>query len=622
MRWTTLATRPPGDAGTADTDPPQVGRRALRPAWQGLLAFVIYLGVFILAFGQALIVRLNVPAVGQTTVDPNFYIWAWRWWPYALIHADNPLHSQLIGAPGGYNLAWATASPPVALLMWPVTAAFGAVASFNVTLLLAPPAAAWAAFVLARRMTGRFWAALPAGVIFGFNVYMLQHSASGQPNLTVTLLLPLVAYLMVLWWQGTLGRAGYVTWMALAIALEFYTFIEAFAELALLGAIGLGLGFAVAGRELRGRVARLALLTAAAFAGAMVLAAPYLIYALDSRPDSLTRQEARFSLDWASLVLPRKDRLLDMTWWTPAAGHTLDNAAYLGVPLLLVLLGLTVFCWRSRLVRLLAIGFVIVIALASGPHLIVDGRQLFALPWGFIWSLPFFESAEPVRLIDFAYLLLSLAFALWIAELSIGRLARAARWALAAVALAAVLADLPTFASVVAVPAPTHWKQAIPALKITNDVPAFFADGTYKKYVQAGDTVVIVSHRGNAGMLFQAYTGFYFKIAGGFINASLSRVDALPDPVGLLSHPDKERDASFEAYVRSARISAIIVERAWSERWMYVFGKDLGMKSHTVGGVTIYSTATMKPVGLPPRTRRRGQGPRGPAGRSRCPRGR
>jgi hypothetical protein len=29
---------------------------------------------------------------------------------------------------------------------------------------------------------------------------------------------------------------------------------------------------------------------------------------------------------------------------------------------------------------------------------------------------------------------------------------------------------------------------------------------------------------------------------------------------------------------------------------MFIFGK-LGMKSHTVGGVTIYSTATMKKIG-------------------------
>ena len=118
--------------------------------------------------------------------------------------------------------------------MAPVTAAFGPVLSFNLTLLLAPPASAWATFVAARRLTGKFWAALPAGVVYGFNVYTLDHEVSGQPNLTVNLLLPLMVYLVVLWWDGTLGRTGYVIWMMIAFALEFYTFIEYFAEMSLI----------------------------------------------------------------------------------------------------------------------------------------------------------------------------------------------------------------------------------------------------------------------------------------------------------------------------------------------------------------------------------------------------
>jgi hypothetical protein len=594
VRWETLATRAAGGTDGPDTRAAPAAR-VLRPGLQGLAVFVIYLGVFILAFGQALVVRLNVPAVGQSTVDPNFYIWAWRWWPYALSHFGNPLYSHLIGAPGGYNLAWATTSPPLGLLMWPVTAAFGAVVSFNVTLLLAPPAAAWAAFVLARRVTGKFWAALPAGAIFGFNVYMLSHSLSGQPNLTATLLLPLIAYLMLLWWQDALGRTGYLAWMTVALTLEFYTFIEAFAEVTVLGVIGFVIGFAVARRELRAKVTRLAGLTGAAFAGALVLAAPYLIYALRNQPASLTRQQEQFSLDLASLVLPRKDRLLGMSWWAASSGHVRDYTAYLGVPLLLVLLGLTIFCWHSRLVRLMAIGFAVIIALAAGPNLIVDSRKHFALPWDFIWHLPFFKSAEPIRFIDLGYLVLSLAFALWVTSLTAGWLARAARWALAAVALAAMFADLPTFASVVAVPPPEHWKQALPSLKMTNDIPAFFTGGTYKKYVKPAETVVVVSHRGNAGMLFQAHTGFYFKIAGGFINASLSNVDALPEPVGQLSYPSKEREQDFLAYIRSSGTGAIIVERAWSEKWMYIFGK-LGMKATTIGGVTIYSASHINPA--------------------------
>src|SRR3984957_1567539 len=484
------------------------GRRMPGPALQGLIALVIYLVVFILACGQALVAHLNQPAVGQVEVDPNFYVWAWRWWAYAVTHGLNPLYSYQIGAPAGSSLAWATTSPSVALLVSPITLAFGPAASFNLTLLLAPPASAWATFVAARRLTGRFWAALPAGVVYGFNVYTLDHEVSGQPNLTVTLLLPLMVYLVLRWWDGTLRRTGYVVWMMIAIALQFYTFIEYFAEMSLMWVAALALGFGLAGRELRPRVARLTRHTAIAYLGAMVLAAPYLIYALGNYPNALTRPQAFFSLDLSGLVLPRHDRLLGMNWWSAAAGHDMSATTYLGIPLLLILVLLAVFCWRRRVIRFLVIGFVIIVLLAAGPNLIIDGQSPFWLPWGAMWNWPFLRSAEPIRLIVFGYLALAMALALWLAAVGRSRLARAGRWALAVVAVAAIFADLPTFAEVVVPPPPKHWTPAIASLQPTNALPAFFSDGLYRRYLTQGEIVVVVSHRGNAGMLFQAQTGF------------------------------------------------------------------------------------------------------------------
>ena len=564
------------------------------PALQGLIALVIYLVVFILAFGQALVTHLNVPAVGQVEVDPNFYIWAWRWWTYAVSHGLNPLYSYQIGAPGGYSLAWATTSPSVALLVAPLTAAFGPVVSFNLTLLLAPPASAWATFVAARRLTGRFWAALPAGVVFGFNVYTLDHEVSGQPNLTVTLLLPLTVYLVLLWWDGTLGRTGYVIWMMIAIALQFYAFVEYFAEMTLMLVAGLALGFGIAGRELRPRVARLARHTGIAYLGAIALAAPYLIYALGNVPSALTRPEPFFSLDVSALVLPRHDRLLGMTWWAAAAAHDMSATAYVGIPLLLILAALAVFCWSRRVIRFLVIGFVIVVLLAAGPNLIIDGQSPFWLPWGGMWGWPFLRSAEPTRLILFGYLALALALALWLAAVDRNWLARAGRWVIAVIAVAAIFADLPTFAEVVVPPPPKHWTPAIPSLQPANALPAFFSDGLYRRYLTPGEIVVIVSQRGNAGMLFQAEAGFYFRIDGGFINASLSRVDALPPPVAAVSVLTPANKLGFESYIQESGVGAIIVERAWSEEWMYNFGQ-FGLKATTVGGVTIYDTKSVTP---------------------------
>ena len=165
---------------------------------------------------------------------------------------------------------------------------------------------------------------------------------------------------------------------------------------------------------------------------------------------------------------------------------------------------------------------------------------------------------------------------------------------LAVAALTAVFADLPAFASVVVPPdPPQHWEKANPQLKITNDIPVFFTAGTYKKYVKPGENVVILSHRGNAGMLFQAYTDFYFRIGGGFINDSLSRNDALPQEVGALSQPTGQRIQDFKNYVRKAGVGALIVENAWGEKWMYIFAA-LGLKSTDTGGVTIFQVNPAK----------------------------
>jgi len=581
--------RPEPDAAVPPP-PPATEARAPGPALQGLLALGIYLAVFIVGFGLALVGGLGQPKVGQGYVDPNLFIWFWRWWPYALTHGINPLYSHEIGAPAGYNLAaWTTSTPSVALLVWPVTAAFGPIASFNLTLLLAPPTAAWAAFVAARRLTGRFWPALLAGAVYGFNIYELAHDVSGQPNVSVTLLFPLLVYLVVLWWDGTLGRTGFVIWLAVALALEFYTFTEGFLDETLLILVALVAGFAVAGPVARRTVARLAGLVAIAYAGAVALASPYLLDELLNMPRGLNRNSPQYSLHLLGLVLPRQDRL----WGLPslAAMSSRNPAAvYVGIPMLVLLLAFAVVTWSSRLTRLLVVTFAAAIVFSVGPVLVIGGRHAFTLPWSRLWNLPIARSVEANRFILFCYLVLALVLALWLAAPVRNRLLLAARWGLAALALAAIFANLPTFAEVVGPPVRAH-TPAVPSLQATNALPAFITDGLYRRYLKPGETVVVLSHRGNAGMLFQADTDFYFRNAGGFINASLNGGNALPLPVAQLSDPSPARERAFSRFVHQAGVGAIIVERAWSEKWMYIFG-DLGLRGTTVGGVTIYDTGS------------------------------
>ncbi|HEY0934125.1 MAG TPA: hypothetical protein VGD91_10315, partial [Trebonia sp.] len=513
---------------------------------------------------------------------------AMRWWPYALTHGINPLFSAQIGAPGGYNLAWATTTPSVDLLFWPVTALSGVVTSFNLMILLLPPASALAAFVVARRLTGRFWAALFSGAVYGFTPFELVHEWQGEPNLTLTALLPVLVYLVVLWWDGTLKWAGFVIWSALVMALEFYTFDEAFVDMTMMWAGALLIGLAVAGPGARRKVVRLAGLSAAAYAGALLLAAPYLVEALHQYPASFTRQQPGFSLHLARLILPWPDKLFGLTPLIHYSGRLgragLDD--YVGIPLLLIPFALIAWARSDRLARLLGLALVFVLALAVGPVLVFGKRGLVHLPWGGLWNLPVARSAEPSRLILFAYLVLALALALWLAVPARSRLLRIARWGFGLLAVAVMFADLPTSYAAVN-PIPLGFKPP-PAMRAANQLPPFLTDGLYRHYLRPGESVVVVTFRGNAGLLFQADTGFYFRIAGGFINDSLTpRQDALPAAVGNLSHPDHARIQEFESYLRTSGIGAILVEQAWAEPWMSIFGR-LGLHGTSAGGVTVY----------------------------------
>src|SRR5262249_20743949 len=161
-----------------------------------------------------------------------------------------------------------------------------------------------------RRLTGRFWAALMAGTVYGFSSYEVAETGAGHPNLYVIMLLPLMLYLALLWRDGKLGTRGFVSLTAVAMAAEFYISNETFAGMMVLGAAGLLIGFAVARPAERHTVARLARLVGLACVVAIVLVSPYLVYALRHSPPQFTKVQPAFSLNLEDLVVPRSGILL------------------------------------------------------------------------------------------------------------------------------------------------------------------------------------------------------------------------------------------------------------------------------------------------------------------------
>ena len=538
--------------------------RAACPAVQGLLALAIYFAVYIIGYVGPMLSHLDVPMVAQTSPDPNFYVWSWQWWPYAVSHGLNPLYSTKIGAPSGYDLGWTTPTAAVAVLLCPVTELFGPVVSFNLALVLAAPVSAWAAFLAARQLTGRFWAALAAGVVYGFSWYEVAETQVGHPNVCVIMMLPLMVYLALLWRDGKLRPRSFVALLALAMAVEFYMFDEAFFWMTVLWTALMLIGFVVARPAQRPEVVRLAKLVALAWAAAMVLALPYLVYALRHAPVEFARAQAPHDmLDLQKLVTP----------WP-------------GLVLLVIALALVVFAWASRLTRLLVTGLVLVLALAVGPQWVIGGDTRGPVPWGALWNLPFAISSEPVRFITFANLLFAMIVAVWLGMPVRNRLLLAARWILGLMATVGIIV---TIASQISRGYTIVASHATGTSRPSTALPTFFTSGAYRYYLHRGETVVVVSGRGNAGMLFQAYTNFYMRLSGGFINATFTAPSALPAPVAALQRPTPLIERQFRMYTHHARVRAVIVEDAWAAPWMNIFSR-MGLHSAHVDGVTIYGT--------------------------------
>jgi hypothetical protein len=161
--------------------------------------------------------------------------------------------------------------------------------------------------------------------------------------------------------------------MTLAMALQFYTFNENFAELTAVLAGGLVIGFAVADRVARRKALKLAGLTAIAYVGAIILSAPYLIYSLKHYQRNLQRQDPVYSTPLIRLIVPPADKMFGLTSLMRYSHRLrlIGTENYVGIPLIVILLMLAVFAWRKRITWLLLIGFVFVIALAVGPHVVV-----------------------------------------------------------------------------------------------------------------------------------------------------------------------------------------------------------------------------------------------------------
>lgn len=476
-------------------------------------------------FGRTVVLHPQTTVVGDGGADKTLYLWAFEWWPFALAHGRNPLDVTVDWVPHGFDLGLGTAGGGLALLAAPLTWAAGAVATYNVLALAAPALGATTAFLLAYLVTRRFWPSLVGGWVFGFSSYEQGHLLGHLP-LAFVALVPLVPCLVLWRLRATLSRRAYVALLALVLAGECLIVTQVYFSLILIGAVAM----------LVYRRSALLLESAAGVALSVLLVSPLLVYAAVSHAAAPVRSPFAESADVLGFVVPTR-----RTWLRPpgsgaiAAGFTGTGAelgAYLGVPLLV----LVALALRRRDRRPLGVLLASAALLSLGTRIKVAGTVVGIGPWTVLARLPLVGSALPVRLTLYTSLLAGLLVALALADKN-SRI----RWALAVCGIAATLPNLSL---------PT-WHSPVPQ-------PALFARGA-AVIPRGADVLVLPYGPGGWSMLWQAESGFRFRMVGGHFAVRVTPQEEQWRDVYTGINGGRVTPARFRAFLAAHDVSRIVV---------------------------------------------------------------
>jgi len=561
----------------------QLPDRSRRPLGAAA-AILIYLAAAYIVVGRGLLGNFTGRFVSAGTGhDPSVMIWCLAWFPHAIANHLDPFFSRAVWWPVGINLAWITSIPGAAILAWPVTRAWGPVASFNALSFLALPAAAFAAFLLCRHLTGRNRASIVGGYVFGFSPYFLGH-LQNHLILILAFPIPLAVLLTVRLLEGSLRPRVFAPLMALVLALQIGFSLEMFATITAVGIVALVLGFVIGPEHWRIAVRRVIAPLAASYAIAAVLVAPYWYYLFAfGMPKGSIISPAGVSIDALNFLIPTEANLLGanalFTKLSSRFPFRSEAGAWVSWPLLAIVALYLRSKWRTPVGKVLIVMLTLLAIATLGPRLHVGGHALIGLPWKMVEHIPFMKSALPARLTIYGFLILGVMTA---AVLASAELQRPAKYALAIAIAVFMMPNLDY----------RFWTAPV-------DLPSFFAEGKFPYFLRNDETVVILPYgnRGNS-MLWQADADFYFKMAGGYTGPAIIDEFQKWPAVNALYWGSEIADAAAQlgAFFAAHDVREVLVQQSRVPEYQPVLAalKDLCLAPNRFGEVIVYPVATDK----------------------------
>jgi hypothetical protein len=473
-----------------------------RPSVRAFGVFLAYVFLSIAIWGRPVVAHLDSRFVAPWGGGPDssFFQWALGWTPWALAHGHGLLFTDRVFAPQGVDLTWVTISPGPALVMAPITRTFGTLVSLNLLTLLGPPLAAWAVFLVCARLTRSLWPSFVSGFLYGFCTYITGQM--NHPNLFLVFPIPLIVYLVIRRFDGSLGVRAFVAWLTLTLLVLFSISTEVFASAALFGAIAWCIALIIA-REDRRRVVQMSVLFVLAYAiVAAIVLIPYLLPALRTAPAGSIHSPERSYDDLLRFVIPRDHALIGGGLFSSLASRftaaSRGGGAYLGVTLVVLLIAFGITERRRRETWGLLAFIGVSALLTMGPALHVAGDRVTGLPTAVIWDLPLIRNAIPDRFPIYTDLAVAIVAALWLSRAR-GPFAWS-RWALAGIGAVMLIPNITN--------PPWH----------TDDrTPAFFRDQTYASVLRPDENVFIIPMTTGEEMAWQATADYSFRMPEGWI---------------------------------------------------------------------------------------------------------
>ncbi len=447
----------------------------------------------------------------QGSQDPKLDAWYMAWTPFAVTHGVNPLFSHWVNVPYGANYAANVAIPLLALVASPVTAIWGPVAGTNFIISLAFFASSIAGYCLVRHWTTWRPAAFVGGLLFGFSPYMV---AEGTAHLH-PMFVALVPFMFIVL-DEILVRQRYSTrllgiLLGLLIVAQYFISSEVLASSAVLALAGVMLvALFNVGRVRPHVINALPALGIAMGIAVVVLAFPVWFTVRGPEHYTLVIPSGHYQSDLLSAVLPTSNQLIAPTGATVIsdqfAGNLSENGAYLGIPLVLVMLVSVAVFRRSKVVVIAFLLALVAYVFSLGSPLLVGNDDTgLHLPGGIFHHLRLLEGAVMARFAVYVFL-----FAALVLGVSMERVRRWTGWSnrwmgpVAAVGLsAAALAPL---------------LPALPYAEVAVDTPSFFTTSAVDSVPEGSVAVVYpVTTPVNAdSTLWQAMAAMRFKMPGAY----------------------------------------------------------------------------------------------------------